>query len=102
MTGVQTCALPILLPESIESIGSDAFKNCTSLNTRIIFPNSLSELLYRSFEGCEAVTAFHFTRTAPINHYEGMIPINSTVEVPTGAYDSYKAAWPLYYTYVKY
>ena len=92
----------LILPESIESIGSDAFKNCTSLNTRIIFPNSLSELLYRSFEGCESVTAFHFTRTTPIQHRDNMIPKNCTVEVPTGAYDSYKAAWPLYYSFVKY
>ena len=90
------------LPQNIESIGNSAFKDCTGLNTRIVFPNSLNKLWYSSFSGCESVEAFRFTRTAPIQHYENMIPKNSTVEVPTDAYDSYIAAWPTYYNYVKY
>ena len=46
----------IILPESIQIIGTDAFGNCTGL-TALTIPDSVSEICSCAFQGCTGLTA---------------------------------------------
>ncbi len=51
----------ITVPESVISIGVDAFKNCTSLKT-VGLPTSLSDIGANAFEGCVSLTSIGIPR----------------------------------------
>lgn len=59
MTTVIKCttdATEIALPNTVTTIGRDAFRNCTKLTT-IVLPDSVTEIAYEAFKGCTSLTS---------------------------------------------
>ena len=51
-----TSLTSITIPDSVTSIGSSAFENCTSL-TSITIPNNVTSIGYGAFQGCTNLTS---------------------------------------------
>lgn len=47
----------IIIPDTVNEIGTAAFKNCTNLETAII-PNSVTEIADDAFDGCDNLTIY--------------------------------------------
>ena len=59
----------IEIPDSVVSIGYNAFKNCVAL-TSVEFPKTLSKLGLSAFENCSSLTSVVFDSAAPITDIE--------------------------------
>lgn len=54
----------VVIPNSVTSIGSYAFKNCTGL-TSVTIPNSVTNIVPTAFYGCTKLTSFSVAADNP-------------------------------------
>ncbi|MBR6338909.1 MAG: leucine-rich repeat protein, partial [Alloprevotella sp.] len=91
----------INIPNSVTSIGSSAFEGCASL-TSITIPNSVTKINYRAFSGCTGLTDIYALRTGPDAYncdtyaFEDVTTSTCTLHVPQGSTEAYKANEPWY------
>ena len=52
----------IVLPDTITTIGNNAFANCTSLAS-VTIPNGVTEIGYQAFWGCDSLTDIYVNQT---------------------------------------
>jgi len=81
-----------LMGNNIVTINSYAFTNCGNISGNVVFPISLASIRNGGFRGCNKVDAFRFPHTTPLPYNTDMLPGGATVEVPTSAVTTYKAA----------
>ena len=79
------------LPDKLTAIGSAAFMDCSGFTGLLTLPDALTTIGDFGFERCNNVAAFRFPHTAPLPHYNNMLPATATVQVPSSAVATYKA-----------
>lgn len=80
------------------SINSYALRDCTNL-TDVTIPNSVTSIGYDVFYGCTSLTDIYLNPTTPPTLSDiYAIPTTTTIHVPVGSGDAYKAAtnWSYY------
>ena len=96
-----TSLTSINIPNSVTSIGSSAFEGCASL-TSITIPNSVTKINYRAFSGCTGLTDIYALRTGPDAYncdtyaFEDITTSTCTLHVPQGSKEAYKTSEPWY------
>ncbi|MBR3793578.1 MAG: leucine-rich repeat protein [Alistipes sp.] len=88
------------IPDSVTSIGSFAFCDCSSL-TSITIPNNVTSIGRGAFVGCSKLTSIYCTSSTPPTGSSSMFNSNATgrkIYVPKAAVDAYKTAayWSSY------
>ena len=88
----------LALGNKITAINEYAFYQCGNISGNVVFPASLTSIEKEGFNKCDKVVAFRFPHIKPIKHTDYMFPATTTVEVPTSAVATYKAAdgWKSY------
>jgi hypothetical protein len=85
----------IEIPNSVTEIGSSAFSGCTGL-TSITIPSSVKYIEGYTFEGCTGLTSIYLFSATPATiyvwDYDNNIYKNTTLYVPQGSLEAYKAA----------
>ncbi len=83
----------ITIPNSVTSIGSEAFSGCTGL-TSITIPNSVTSIGDHAFYECSALNSVKVCSTSPIEigEYTFTNRANATLYVPHGSKNAYLAA----------
>ena len=83
----------ITIPNSVKSIGDRAFQDCRSL-TSITIPNSVKHIGSCPFSGCNQLKDIYCYATTPPNCYYsfGDIDNNCRIHVPKGTINSYRVA----------
>ena len=84
----------VTIPNSVTSIGNEAFKNCTEL-TSVNIPNSVTSIGGHAFDGCTGLTSMTVEATNPpfYSTTSGIVSnYNIPLYVPAGSVDAYKAA----------
>ena len=83
----------ITIPNSVKSIGDRAFQDCRSL-TSITIPNSVKHIGSCPFSGCNQLKDIYCYATTPPNCYYsfGDIDNNCRIHVPKGTIKSYRVA----------
>ena len=86
----------INIPESVTSIGEYTFSYCSSL-TSISIPESVTSIGKRAFKGCSSLTSTYIKATS-LSTYgsEAFYDCPTKIYVPLGSEDTYKAGWPSY------
>ena len=86
---------PVVIPESVLTIGSYAFAEC-SLLPSVTIPASVTTIQGNAFEGCYGLTALSCKATLPpvlgANVFSGVPKDNFTVEVPEESVAKYQTA----------
>jgi hypothetical protein len=80
----QTGITSITLPDSLESIGDDAFKDCTGITGTVTIPGSVENIGDGAFEGCTGITKVEIgdgVETIGESAFEGCSSL-TTVEFP--------------------
>lgn len=90
----------LVIPDSVTSISSGAFNNCTGL-TSVTIPNSVTSIGESAFYGCSGLTGIILLPTTPPTLGSSAfdsISSSSVFTVPKGTLDAYKAAsgWSSY------
>ena len=95
MTGVQTCALPILdIPDGVKSIGFYSFYNCSNLKS-VNIPDSVSNISDGAFKNCASLTEISLPSGISSIGRETFSRCSSltSVEIPYGVTDIGDAAF---------
>ena len=81
------------IPNSVTSIGSFAFSNCSGL-TSVTIPNSVTSIWSFAFSGCSGLTSVTVENPTPITISSGDFTNckNATLYVPAGSKAAYEAA----------
>lgn len=92
----------ISLPDSIRTIGTEAFMNCTMLSS-ISIPDSTEQIGARAFMGCGALGHIYVNRLHPATLGDGAfdgLPSDFLITVPDSLIDVYREAWPQYASHI--
>ena len=93
----------ITIPNSVTSIGPEAFYYCTSLTT-VTIGNSLTRMGYWAFYGCSSLTNFYFYGTKEPSYgndiFSGCSSL-TTIYVPTTYEDDNETKFFGYYKEIK-
>ena len=92
----------VIIPNSVKSIGSNSFYNCSSLSS-IIIPENVNNIGEKAFYNCEKLkTIYCFAKTPPTIG-SGAFDINyvETIYVPKSSIDDYKSKWSSFSTKIK-
>ena len=86
----------ITLPNSLTSIGNDAFAACSGLTT-ITLPNSITSIGTTAFANCSGLTSITAQSSTPINLNASTyvftgVPTTCTLYVPSTSISAYQAA----------
>ena len=83
----------ISIPESVESIGGYAFSGCLHL-AEVTIPNSVTSIYGHAFDNCESLTSVISKIEEPFELRSGVFPAsyNCVLYVPKGTRDAYIAA----------
>ena len=92
----------VTIPNSVTSIESRAFYDCTGL-TSVTIPNSVTSIGAWAFCGCNALTSVTIEAETPptLDSYAFDNTNNSPIYVPCGTLDAYKSAWSDYADRIK-
>ena len=91
----------IVLPESVTSIGQQAFSSCGRL-TNIVIPDGVTSIGYGAFSNCERLTSIICLSVNPpsvgIYSYLFDIKVITAIYVPAASVNAYKTAsgWSYY------
>lgn len=93
--GMHRLSSPVVIPESVLTIGSGAFAEC-SLLPGITIPASVTTIQGNAFQGCYGLTALSCKASLPptlgSNVFSGVPKDNFTVEVPEESVAKYQTA----------
>ena len=99
-----TSLTSITIPDSVTSIGGRAFYSCTSL-TSITIPDSVTSIGVQTFYGCTSLKEVYCKPTTPPTGASNMFNNNASgrkIYVPAASVEAYKAAdgWSDYADYI--
>ena len=81
----------VVFPEKLQTIGSQAFNNCTSLSGEILLPSALQSIGSDAFANCYGLASCKINATVPPTmSSSGTLGNIATVFVPQGAGANYK------------
>jgi len=85
----------VLIPNSVTTIGSSAFENCTLLSI-VCIPKSINTIKPRAFHGCSNLYSVIMLNSTPPLGSDSMFPANQVIYVPN--VQSYKSStyWKSY------
>ncbi|MCM8871753.1 MAG: leucine-rich repeat domain-containing protein [Paludibacteraceae bacterium] len=81
----------VTIPNSVTSIGDEAFYGCTKLTSTTI-PNSVTSIGYAAFRNCTGLTSMTVEATTPPSSGGIVSNYNIPLNVPAASVDAYKAA----------
>ncbi len=90
----------LVIPNSIKSIGDNAFRDCTGL-TSVTIPNSVTSIGYEAFRDCSSLTSLiipnsaQFVASGDYKTFNSYINL-TYVEAPALFFDIPEAQWPSY------
>ncbi|MBQ9592126.1 MAG: leucine-rich repeat domain-containing protein, partial [Paludibacteraceae bacterium] len=86
-----TGLISVTIPNSVTSIGGLAFYGCSGL-TSVTIPNSVTSIGDYAFDGCTGLTSMTVEATNPPSSADIVSNYNIPLYVPAGSVDAYKAA----------
>ena len=82
----------LVIPDSVKTIGMEAFKNCSKLNT-VELPLALVSIGDKAFENCSKLSLIVCASETPATIFENTFPVHAiTIGVPQGTKDAYMNA----------
>jgi len=92
--GCSSLAIPLILPQGLQTIGSRAFQDCRKISS-VSFPNSVTSIGSQSFNNCFNLTCIvNFRANPPSVENDCFVGVDiyCTVCVPIGSINLYNAA----------